>query len=524
MSKRVRVVDRNTLWIRPKDLEGVLLSVPGAVEHGDGCTVPWDLTTCRRVAALGETIISTLTRDYSFPGLNIKPLPHQYKVMDFLVRNKRAFCFADMGLGKTLMSCWAMDFLRSQGYVDKVLIVCPLSITRESWGNTLEKHFRHLSVGILVGSGQKRRKMLAETNYDVYITNFDGVKILEDELVAKNFDHIIVDESTAYKNPSTSRWRAMDNIVNPKDKARRRPGLWMLTGTPVPQGPMDAFGQAKLLRSPTLPRTMTLFRAATMYQVAPLIWKARPESAGFVRKCLTPAIYMNKRQVLKDHPVLLPPIYRQVEMSADQKKAFKALLSEYKHSDGEQQITAVNAGVRLLKLLQIAGGVVYDDNGENATFDSTPRIREIVSLIEQSVSKTLVYVPFRNVLHSVADALRKEGIRLEVIYGDVPLKERERIIKEFQEGDSIDVIVAIPNAIQHGIDAFAASTVVWALPQSKNEVYRQASNRIDRIGQIHPMTIAHIYSHDVEKKLYEAQQHAESYEKAVLSLYNELVN
>lgn len=526
----VSVYDDRHLLIRgPAAVQDVADYLPGAECDGLGSLiVPWDLPTARRMAALDLPAVTPMVRDYDWPGYRIEPMAHQLRIANFLAARRRAFCFAGVGVGKTLSTAWPADWLMEIGRVRRVLVTCPLSIVNETWGDTLRRHFPHVGYSVLVGA-RKKRISLAQNRHAWHIINFDGVVSILDELLENEYDLIIDDESTAHKNPSTDRWKAMNKLVNPK--TGRKPMFWALTGTPTPQGPMDAFGQAKLMNvCKDLPRTLALYRDEVMMQVAPMIWKPRKGSEKRVRHYLSPAIYVDKREALKDHPELLPPIYRQVEMTANQMQHFERMridmLTEVRDAEtGEvTTVTAANAAVRLCKLLQIASGVVYDDSGDVVEFDNKPRINELKQLIDQSASKTLVFCPFLHVVDRVAKELRKAGYRIGVISGDVSRQERERVLREFQNEDTMDVLVAIPNSIAHGVDAYAASTTVWFLPQPRNEIYQQANGRIDRKGQKLAMTIAHLYSHPVEKQLYEAQQDAHAYERTVLSLFKSVLN
>lgn len=506
------------LRLRVPDPEDAAARIRGARLDSDGVLVPWDLPTVRRLTSLHLPVISPMAYEYEWPSYKPKipaPMPHQIKGADFLVRNPRSFFFGGIGVGKTISTLWAADYLIQKGEVGRVLVVCPLSIINESWGDTIKTHFRHLSYTALVGTAAKR-KQLVRNPTSIHIINFDGVPVIRDELAEVGYDLVVIDESTAYKNPSTQRWKTLNSIIDPLGL------LWLLTGTPVPQGPMDAFGQAKLVNPTMRYRTQMMFKMATMYQVTDFKWVPKPESAGIVKDVLSPAIYIDKRQVLKD----LPPVtslFRQVDVTPAQKRAFDKMRMVMQTVEEGAKITAANAAVQLCKLLQILAGTVYDDEGEVVSFDNKPRINEMIGLLEQSQSKSLVYVPFLHVLESCAAAMDKAGIRYEIIYGGVPRKERERIFKEFQTEDTFDCILAIPHAMAHGVTATAASTVVWFMPQPRHEIYTQASGRVDRTGQKLPVTLAHLYGHAIEKKMYEAQQSAQGYEHEILSLYKSLV-
>lgn len=513
----VAIYDDYHLLLRVPHPEEVIERIAGSWLVKGGAVVPWTLKIARYLSSLEVPVISRIAVDYDWPSYRLvvpAPMRHQVQMSDFLVRHRRAFLFGGIGTGKTLSTLWAFDYLRTVTPNYRMLVICPLSIVNESWGDSIKTHFRHLSYSVLVGTA-KKRAMLARKSTSIHIINFDGVAVIEDILRSNAYDVVVVDEGTALKNATTRRWKAANRVIHSDA------GIWLLTGTPTPQGPMDAYGQAKLLGSRALPKTTMQWKMQTMVQVTSFKWVPRKESPELVKRVLSPALMIDKRKVMAD----LPPVtnvFRQVAMTAQQKRALSELFLRDQVVEQGARITAANAAVRLIKALQVAAGCVYDDDGEVVQFDNTPRINELIDFIEQSASKTVVYVPYRHVLAAVLKALEKRGFKVAVVHGGVGRAERERIFKSFQTTDEYGVLLAIPNAMAHGVTATAASTCVWFLPQSRNEIYTQASGRVDRKGQKLPVTIAHIYGHAVEKQLYEAQQSGVDYERKVLALYQKL--
>lgn len=515
MSKHLSVYNDKWLELTGKPARLAADAFPDAKPFEKSLFIPWTLDNSRRLTAMDLPSVSPIARDYDFPCYQFVDMPHQVRIADFICRNRRCYVFAGTGTGKSLSAAWAFDYLMGLGDVSRVLIICPLSIVNETWGDTLSRHFPHLSYSVLYGSAAKRRK-LAANNHRIHIINFDGVESILAELQANKYDFVLIDESTAVKNNSTARWKSINAVV--PDFAK----LVLMTGTPIPQGPMDAYGQAKLMANRPLPKTSARWRDEVLMQVAPYIWKPRSEAMTKVKQVLSPAIYVDKRDVLHD----LPPVtytYRRVEMTASQKKLFEQIRKEQMAEVQGTRITAVNAAVKMSKLLQVAGGAVYDDDGNVVACDVAPRTKEMLDLIDQSLSKTIVFAPFRHVLDQIGAALKKHKIKFRVIHGGVGLSEREEIFSSFQKDDDFSVILAIPSAMSHGVTATAASTIVWFMPVSRNEVYSQACARIDRKGQRLPMTICHLTAHAIERQLYEAQQETLGYEKQVLSLYTRLL-
>jgi SNF2 family DNA or RNA helicase len=90
----------------------------------------------------------------------------------------------------------------------------------------------HRSVGVAYGPAPKRRKII-NGEYEFIITNYDGVNVVYEEIKNGKFDLIVIDEANAYKSTSTQRWKLMAKLLQPHTK------LWMLTGTPASQSPVE---------------------------------------------------------------------------------------------------------------------------------------------------------------------------------------------------------------------------------------------------------------------------------------------
>jgi SNF2 family DNA or RNA helicase len=425
------------------------------------------------------------------PGLT--PFNHQKETAAFLASNKKAFCFNEQGTGKTASVIWATDYLMKRGLIKRVLVICPLSIMHSAWQQDLFKFAVHRRVDVAHGSANKRKEILKGIAEYVVI-NFDGVEIVKPEIINGGFDLVVVDEASAYKNAQTTRWKTLRDIM------KTVKGLWMLTGTPAAQSPVDAYGLAKLVNPPALPMFFSEFRAKVMFPVSEYRWVPKPEATQIVHSVLQPAIRFEKSQCL-DLPEVVY-IDRDAPMTPQQIKYYKELKNEMLIEAAGEEITAVNAAVKLNKLLQIACGAVYTDNGEVVDFDAKNRLQVVKEVIEEASHKVLVFVPFTHTIQIIEQYLSKQGIQCEVINGSVPVAKRSQIIKNFQEKTNPHVLIIQPQAASHGLTLTAADTIVWYAPVTSVETYLQANARINRPGQKNAMTIVHIKGAPIESELY----------------------
>ena len=232
----------------------------------------------------------TILDAYTWTG-KFKPFAHQKETSDFLSRRRKAFCFNEQGTGKTASVIWAADYLLKQGKIKRVLIICPLSIMKSAWQQDLFKFAMHRSCSVAHGDAKQRKKIIAAGSEFVVI-NFDGLAVVKEDVMKGGFDLIVVDEANAYKNPMTNRWKVL------RDVAATAKGMWMLTGTPAAQSPLDAYGLAKLINPDNTPKYYGQFRDSVMFKITQFKWVPKPSSQDIVHKVLQPAIRFERDQCL----------------------------------------------------------------------------------------------------------------------------------------------------------------------------------------------------------------------------------
>ena len=506
-------LSKEVIRIETTIAEQVAQRIPGSVTWADAVDIPWTQTNAELCASMGVTPVSPILRDYAWPG-SFHPMPHQLQAANAMASNKRFYNLSEMGTGKSAAAVWAAHYLKSIGAVRKVLIISPLSIMQETWGDSIRKIDVTTHYSILHHKNASKRRQMMVHGAEWWIINYDGIKILQKDLaVVHDLDLIIIDEARSYAEPSTERWKALKSLI------RWDTRVWALTGTPAPHSPMDVYGQVKLLTPENLPKTKGAFRDMVERQVSTYSWVTRPEAWEVISRVMRPAIKTLKRDVLKD----LPPVtktYRYVPLTQQQQAYYDEMRREDRALAGGRKITAVHAAARQIKLLQLSSGAVYDDERVALELDVKPRINEMLELIEQSTSATIVFAPFRHTVKLLEPWLKPLGF--EVMTGDTSVPKRAQIIAALQAGQ-IKGILAIPSVMSHGITATAASTMIWFAPPDKSEIYIQACNRMDRPGQKHAMTIAHLYGSPAERAMYQSLQVQGAGQTEMLSWYESYI-
>jgi SNF2 family DNA or RNA helicase len=511
----MKIINGKALLLKLRNPNRVTETIPKSKATGPHeVAVSWGVDEVQTLRSLGVKAPSPIAGRYDWPG-RYKPMDHQKTTAEFMTLHKKSFCFNEQGTGKTASAIWAADFLMKQGKVRRALIICPLSIMDSAWRADLFEVAMHRTVDVAHGDAKKRKKII-NGGSEFVVINFDGVEIVEEDIRNGGFDLIIVDEATHYKNSQSKRWKCLNRLVTDDT------WLWMMTGTPAAQSPLDAFGLAKLVNPTAVPRYFGSFRDQVMMKITQFKWMAKPGATEAVYNALQPAIRFTKEECL-DLPDMTY-VKRQVELTRQQKKYYNELKNRLVMEAAGEEVTAANAAIVMNKLLQISAGAVYTDDGSTLEFDIKNRYNVLKEVIDESSQKVLVFVPFRHTIDVLVDKLRKDGLTAEVIRGDVPASKRTEIFKRFQETPDPKILVIQPQSAAHGVTLTAANTVVWWGPTSSLETYAQANARVHRSGQKHPCTVVQLQGSAVEKHVYALLDNRIDVHTKIIDLYKQILD
>jgi SNF2 family DNA or RNA helicase len=504
----------------------------GATDEAPIVRVPWDQQTVEILAELRAPHVPAIARPeygYNWQGFDEHggPMKHQYRMAGFLASHKRGFCLGEPGTAKTASAVWAADFLIRIGAVRRVLIVCPVTLMHDAWVKELKRCTPKHTVDVLHGTKLKRIQAL-QRGARFSIINFDGVEIIADELKDAAYDLVIIDESTAYKNIN-QRFHALYPIA--KDSNR----LWLLTGTPTPQSPEDAYGQIKMVYGKAWAWSKEKWKYATMQQLTQFKWVPKKDAAVVVREHMQPAVFVSKREAMPYMPPIMH-MHRKVALSTEQARLIKKLKTNSLAATAcGMEITAVHAAALQSKIIQIASGAVYTGADKDVVeIDNKARLSELHDIVQQTRSrdyndgtannKVIIFVAFKHTAAVVTEYLRSVGFSVGMLTGDSSVKQRSDVISKLQSTSDLDVGVFISDVAAHGITLTAASTTVWFSPITKAELYNQANNRMDRPGQKQHMEVIHLYAHDAENMMYNSLSKKLADQLDILSGYKQLVD
>lgn len=426
---------------------------------------------------------------------------------NFMVLHPKSFNLSDMGTGKTLSTLWASDYIMEETSGMRALIICPKSVMQRVWADAITTHFLgKRTYRILTGSADKRRRLLAEPA-DFYIINYEGTTIGAEKTKRKgvvlgglsldiadreDIGIVAIDEARAYSDDSTWRHRVARAALVQK------PYLWMLTGTPMSNGPLDVHGIARLVNN-AKGESFTAYQRRIMVQVGPYKWVPKRGAVEEAYRLLQPAIRYEMRDCADVPPCT--ETMRDVELSDEQAKAYTQLRRDLVLDLGRgTKITAAHEAALRLKLIQISCGAIYDHEHNVTRIDNSPRLAVLREVIEEAQRKVIIFAPLTSVVHLLYEELKQYSRAM--VNGQVPQGTRDEIFRRFQTEAAPQLIIADPSCMAHGLDLFAASVVVWFGATDRPELYLQGNKRIDRPGQMVPTTIIQLAATAEEREIY----------------------
>jgi len=412
-------------------------------------------------------------------GLKLRD--YQEKAADFLYENDKAMILAPVGAGKTAITLTAMDDALYNGVVNRWLVVAPKRVCTDVWPVEQPKWAPDMKLAVAVGTPKQRREAF-ESNAQVVVTNYDNLQSLPDVM---DFDGIVFDELTRLKNPSGTRFKALNKVIDPI-KIR-----WGLTGSFTSNGLEDVFGQCKIIDQQLLGRS----KGAFMQKYFVLMnkdfgeWAPRIGSLPQVMEVIKPATFVLEAGEYADK---LPPCHV-VEMRCNMadRSHYEKMKKDFVVQFEKEQITALSAAVVTQKLQQMSSGFIY--HTETTASDtpgrmnvsqvpiwfSTHKFDLLDELIEENQHANTIIV--YNYIEELAELKRR--------YPHAQTINDTKAIERWNEG-KIELLLIHPKSAGHGLNLQhgGCKMVFVSLPWSL-ELYEQTIGRLHRSGQKHDVWV-----------------------------------
>lgn len=402
--------------------------------------------------------------------------------MDWIRQRPYAGLFLDMGMGKTAVALTVIDELLYDSFeISKVLVIAPKKVAEDTWSREAAKweHLRHLRISRVLGS-EKERLAALRRPADAYVINRENVVWLVETLGrAWDFDMVVIDELSSFKNHQAKRFRALRKV---RPLVKRLIGL---TGTPVPNGYLDLWAQIYLLdRGERLGKTVTQYRTQyfnTLIRPGFQLYTLRAGADQLINEkvadiCLSMKAldYLKLKEPLRiDVPVVL---------SESEMAQYRVMERDAVLECADQEIVAVNAAAATTKLLQMANGAVYDEH-RKIVHVHDQKLERLEELIEAANGRpVLVFYSFLHDRDRIRDYLKVDVRELKTV----------RDIRDWNAG-KIPVLLAHPASCGHGLNLQdGGNIIIWFGLTWNLELYQQANARLHRQGQAEGVVIYHL--------------------------------
>lgn len=449
--------------------------------------------------------------------MKFTPRTYQADIAKYMLSHKRAMIMAACGMGKTSATLSALNVLLKAGKVHKILIVAPLRVALNVWAQEAEKwdNFRHLRIKTLCGLTAKKRAESVNDDCDILTINYELIPwfIAHNKL---NYDCIVCDESTKLKSYRRQSGSKRAHVFF--DLAKTTERIILLTGTPAPNGLLDLWGQmyfvdfGKALESSYTRFCKEYFRPVQVAQNAFAVkWVALPDSQKRIEERLKdctisilPEKYFNlEKPIISNISVAWPEFLRNF---------YKTMKKEGIIDFKGINVTAPNAAVKLQKLLQIAGGFLYDNN-EKYHILTYHKLEAIESIINESGGENVI----------ICYNWQAELAQLTEYFPEaVKMDKNPETLQKWNDGQ-IPILLLNPASAGHGLNLqHGGRILIFISPTYNLEHYLQVIERIGPMrqkqsGYSRSVYIYHVFTENtIEPEVYECLNKKENIQEKLL--------
>lgn len=415
--------------------------------------------------------------------MRYQPHNYQHQAISFIKEHPQAAILLGMGLGKTIITLTAIwGLLLDTFEARRVLVIAPLRVARDTWPTEVLKwdHLEGLAVAVAVGTRQQRLDALAAQAM-VTVINRENIGWLVKQVgTAWPFDMVVIDELSSFKNHKATRFKALSSV---RPHIHRIVGL---TGTPAANGLEDLWAQFKLLDGgERLGRYITRYRERWFTPdrrngMQIFSYKPRPGAEAEIYEAISDITLSMRTTDYLDLPELTITTH-EVELSSSERKVYNQLVRDMVIDLDGAVVDAANAAALSGKLLQLATGAVYDENGEAIEVHDR-KLDALEDLLEAANGQPLL----------VAYWHKHDATRIQARFPQARLLQTAEDFHAWNNGE-VPLALIHPASAGHGLNLQTGGhLLVWFSLTWSLELYQQTNARLHRQGQTQPVTITHI--------------------------------
>ena len=463
-------------------------------------------------------------------SLPIRAAPYEHQrraaafALDRLSRGGGAALLMEMGTGKTLTSIGIVGQLWKERRIARLLIVAPLSILGV-WRDEFDRFAGYdYCLSVLEGTAARKAdtiRHMAGKSLQVLVINYESAWRMEKELAEWRPDMIVCDEGHKIKTHNIAASKAMHRLAA---KAKYR---LLLTGTVITNKPIDVFSQYKFCDPAIYGNSFYQFRNRYFDMVGfggytPVM--KRSMEGEFTERLHSIAFRATKAECL-DLPEFTDIVQR-IDLEPQAMRIYRQLVRDSYAELAEGSVTVTNVLSQLLRLSQLTGGYVGNDDAGGVTQVSTAKLDALADLVDGAVAdgrKIVVIARFVPEIHAIGKMLEKKKIRYAQISGEI--RDRDEQIAAFQNDPDVPVFIGQIATAGLGITLTAASLMVFYSLDYSMSNYEQTRARIHRVGQKNECTYIHLVARGtVDEKVLKALHDKANLAKSLVDDYRAGMN
>lgn len=432
----------------------------------------------KRMTAKLPTKLKATLRDYQLDGFQ------------WIVRLNSwgaGACLADdMGLGKTIQTIAYLLFMAKKG---ASLVIAPASVV-PNWRKELQRFAPALNVSILNESSDRQQTIQQAKGFDIVLSTYGLLVSEEQALTDKKWNIVCLDEAHTIKNRETK-----SSACAMKLQADNR---LILTGTPI----QNHLGELWNLFQFIIPGLLGSYDQFQQKYLSPIEQDKDKQRQLQLNRIVHPFMLRRTKQEVVEELPDKQEITLSVELSDQEMGIYEAIRRKAKAmlAEGGASVN-VSALAEITKLRQAACSASLVEKKWKGECSKINLLIGLMNELKDGKNRALIFSQFTSFLDLVRQALDKAGEEYLYLDGSTPMKQREKLVQEFQQGDCPFFIISL-KAGGLGLNLTGANYIIHLDPWWNPAIEQQATDRAYRIGQEQKVTAYHLVaSHTIEEKI-----------------------